>query len=60
MLGGKYLGYTFAPAIEDYKNLIVTDQYPKPGTEVTKGTKVTIYYEAEPGEDEDSGEDVED
>ncbi|MBR6351491.1 MAG: PASTA domain-containing protein [Firmicutes bacterium] len=60
VLGGKYLGYTFAPAIEDYKNLIVTDQYPKPGTEVTKGTKVTIYYETEPGEDEDSGEDVED
>lgn len=47
VLGGQYLGYSFAPAVETYENLIVKDQYPKPGTEVTKGTKVTIYYEKE-------------
>ena len=62
LLGAKSLEYELSPALPDGSNIeiIVTDQYPKPGTEVTKGTKVTIYYEAEPGEDEDSGEDVED
>ena len=52
VLGGRSLGYTFAPEIEEYENLIVTDQYPKPGSEAAKGTKVTIYYEIEAGEDE--------
>ena len=45
ILGGKELGYIITPAVEYYNNLVVTDQYPRPGTTLKKGDKVTLYYE---------------
>ncbi|MBQ2041597.1 MAG: PASTA domain-containing protein, partial [Firmicutes bacterium] len=46
-VAGKHLEYVLSPAIEGESNpkIIVTDQYPKPGSEVSKGSTVTVYYE---------------
>lgn len=45
-LGGQDLGYTLSPATnEDLMSIIVTDQWPKPGTEADKNSEVTLYYE---------------
>ena len=45
-LAGQNLGYELSPALDIQKGeIIITDQYPKAGTEVLKDTKVTLYYE---------------
>lgn len=45
ILGGKSLNYLIAPAIGQYEDLMVKDQYPKGGVEIDVNTKVTLYYE---------------
>ena len=54
-LAGKHLNYNLSPALEDPNSvkIIVTDQYPKPGTEVNKESTVTIYYEIITEEEEE-------
>ena len=46
-VAGKNLEYSLSPALDDPNGvqIVVTDQYPKPGTEVAKGSTVTVYYE---------------
>ena len=55
-LAGKHLNYNLSPALEDPNGvkIIVTDQYPKPGTEVNKESTVTIYYEIITEEEEEN------
>ncbi len=54
------LNYVFSPELpEGYAGeLAVTDQYPKPETEVSKNTTVTLYYEIKTTEEpvDDGGE----
>lgn len=50
ILEGRGLGYIFAPETEQYDNLLVVDQFPKPGGEISKGSSVTLYYEEILGE----------
>lgn len=45
ILGGKSLNYLISPAIGQYEDLMVKDQYPKGGVEIDMNTKVTLYYE---------------
>lgn len=45
ILGGRGLEYQLAPAGEYYDNLIIIDQFPKPGEELSQGSIVTLYYE---------------
>ncbi|MBQ9825694.1 MAG: PASTA domain-containing protein [Firmicutes bacterium] len=54
-LAGKHLNYNLSPALEDPNSvkLVVTDQYPKPGTEVSKESTVTVYYEILTEEEEE-------
>ena len=54
ILGAKSLEYELSPALPDGSNIeiVVTDQYPKPGTEVPKGSLVTVYYEIVSGGEE--------
>ena len=51
---GSYLEYQLSPSLEDGQNIeiVVTDQYPKPGNRVDKGTTITVYYEISDTEDE--------
>ena len=55
-LAGKHLNYNLSPALEDPNSvkIMVTDQYPKPGTEVNKESTVTIYYEIITDEEENN------
>ena len=46
ILAGKELEYQLSPAGEFYGNLVIVDQYPKAGSEVSKGTVVTLYHES--------------
>ena len=54
VLGNKYLEYELSPALPEGSNpeIIITDQYPKPGTEVPKNSLVTVYYDIVPEEEE--------
>ena len=54
VLNAKSLDYQLSPALEDGANvdIVVTDQYPKPGAEVSKNSVVTVYYEIVNKEDE--------
>jgi len=45
MLGAQGLSYELAPEIQTQVNLVVTDQFPREGEELTRGSKVTLYYE---------------
>ncbi|MBR6025173.1 MAG: PASTA domain-containing protein [Firmicutes bacterium] len=45
VLGGYELEGELAPAIENSSRLVIVDQFPRAGTEVNKGSKVTLYYE---------------
>jgi stage V sporulation protein D (sporulation-specific penicillin-binding protein) len=49
ILAGRGLEYQIAPEGEYYENLIIIDQFPKPGEELSQGSIVTLYYE--PGEE---------
>jgi stage V sporulation protein D (sporulation-specific penicillin-binding protein) len=49
ILAGRGLEYQIAPEGEYYDNLIIIDQFPKPGEELSQGSIVTLYYE--PGEE---------
>ncbi len=51
---GNYLNYQLSPELEEgrYVELVVTDQYPKPGERVPKGSTITVYYELTKWEDE--------
>ena len=51
---GHYLDYSLSPAIKEGEmvELVVTDQYPKPGTKVMKNSTITVYYELSELEDE--------
>lgn len=44
---GRYLEYSLSPALKEGElvEIIVTDQYPKPGTQVLKDSTITVYYE---------------
>ncbi|MCQ2561676.1 MAG: PASTA domain-containing protein [Clostridia bacterium] len=58
-LAARGFKYSFSPAMDVYSGtLTVIDQYPKPGTEVEKGTQVTLYYEREDTEDDAAEEAV--
>ena len=46
ILANKELEYQLSPAGEFYENLIIVDQYPKAGSEVGKGSIVTLYHES--------------
>ena len=46
ILESKELEYQLSPAGEYYENLIIVDQFPKAGSEVGKGTIVTLYHES--------------
>ncbi len=45
VLAGKELNYIITPTVENYDNLIVSDQYPRAGATLNKGDTVTLYYE---------------
>ena len=45
LLEAQGLSAQLSPAIETNASLIVVDQFPKPGTEVSEGYEVTLYYE---------------
>ena len=51
---GRYLDYELSPALPEGQRveLVVTDQYPKPGDSVPKNTKIIVYYEVTDREDE--------
>ncbi len=51
---GNYLKYELSPALEEGRHveLVVTDQYPKPGNRVDKGSTITVYYEVTDVEEE--------
>ncbi len=51
---GSYLEYSLSPALKEGElvEIMVTDQYPKPGTQVLKNSTITVYYEVLGGEDE--------
>ena len=55
---GRYLNYSPSPALpeDELVEIVVTDQYPKPGTKIEKGSTVIIYYERVGAEDEDEEE----
>jgi len=46
ILGGQDLEYVIAPEIQvGYQEIYVIDQYPKAGSEIDKGSAVTLYYD---------------
>lgn len=45
ILGGLSLGATVSPALETVEDVMVIDQYPKPGESLKKGESVYLYWE---------------
>ena len=44
---GRYLEYSLSPALpeDELTEIVVIDQYPKPGTKIEKGSTIIVYYE---------------
>ena len=57
-LAGQGLGYVLAPEQTQPAVMVVTDQYPRGGEELSKGESVTLYYEVIAFEDEFLGVDI--
>ncbi len=45
ILGGLSLGATVSPTLETVEDVMVVDQYPKPGESIKKGENVYLYWE---------------
>ena len=51
---GRYLEYSLSPALPEdtLTEIVVTDQYPKPGTKIEKGSTIIVYYDVVGTEDD--------
>lgn len=45
ILGGLFLDATTSPLLQSSEEKMVTDQYPKPGEHVKKGTLIYLYWD---------------